>query len=140
MKIHGDSHLDHGLKAEHADYLAFQFRDRTAFFIETVELPQWLPAVQCALHGPKAGDAPVPEVECHYQVRGGRKGNSRLCGRPVRQTRTVTVIAGPYEGIPCVLYTAYGGPLAPREPWDETLTEEQREEARAFWAEHALSA
>jgi len=53
----------------------------------------------------------------------------------------VTIIAGPHEGHSCILYTAYGGPAAPREAADPYIeSEEEREASRAFWAVHALSA
>jgi hypothetical protein len=54
----------------------------------------------------------------------------------------LTVIAGPgddgLDGV--VLYTAYGGKCAPREPGDTSLNDEQRLESQAFWSEHALAA
>lgn len=57
--------------------------------------------------------------------------------RAPRQVRTVTVIAGPHDGQPCVLFTAFGGPLAPQEPGDPGCKDPDA--SRAFWAEHALS-
>ena len=54
----------------------------------------------------------------------------------------MTVVAGPHDGHPCVLYTAYGGPIAPREPWDPALTDTLGIDLAAsltFWREHALS-
>jgi hypothetical protein len=40
-----------------------------------------------------------------------------------------------------ILYTAFGGPAAPREPGDPSLdgNEAGLAESKAFWAEHALS-
>lgn len=134
------SHLDHGLTAAHVAWLERRFVSRTGFFLETVELPAELPPLTCALHGPLVGDAPVPESEVTYRRRGDRPGASRLCARPPRPTRLLTVIAGPEGEDPCVLYTAFGGPAAPREPCDPGLADgELREASRAFWAEHALS-
>ena len=139
MKITTVSHLDHGLCESVVSHIAERFAARDAFFIETFELPSELPSASSGLHGPLAGDAPVLESEVVYEPRGGRQGASRLCDRPARVTRLVTVIGGPHGDETCVLYTAFGGPLAPREPWDESLTSEQAAESRAFWAEHALS-
>lgn len=139
MKIVADSHLDHGLTPAHVEWLLKLYMIREGFFIETVELPEHLASLTCGLHGPRTGDAPVPEAECHRAVRGSRKGPSRLCRRAPKPTRLVTVIAGPDGGEPMVLYTAYGGPQAPREPWDETLDDAGRAESEAFWALHALS-
>lgn len=140
MKVLPASHLDHGLSPAHVAWLLERFADRQAFFVETVELPPQLPPLLCGLHGPAMGDEPVPEAEAHYAVRGGRQGTSRLCRRPARETRLVTVIAGPDGEEPCVLYTAYGGAAASREPWDLSLAgQDAREQAQRFWAEHALS-
>lgn len=134
------SHLDHGLTAAHVAWMASYFVSRTSFFLATVELPPELPALSCGLHGPLVGDDPVLESEVFYRARGGRPGESRLCSRPARATRLLTVIAGPEGDDPCVLYTAFGGPAAPREPFDPSLvSDEDKEASRAFWAEHALS-
>ncbi len=138
MDIHPDSHLDHGL-AGAVEHILTRFAARAAAFIETFDLPDEHPAVECGLYGPAVGDPPVDEADVEYAVRGSRPGASRMVRRPLRTTRTVTVIAGPHDGLPCVLYTAHGGPAAPREPWDPSLTEAGRAEAVAFWAQHALA-
>lgn len=136
MKIIPESHLDHGLSEAHVDFLLERFGDREAFFIESVELPESLAPLSCGLHGPAMGDEPV--TEARMAPRGDREYPSRLVDRAPRPTRTLTVIGGLHEG-ECVLFTAFGGPSTPREPADPTLPEEQRAEAEAFWADHALS-
>ena len=141
MKIVNKSHLDHGLSPEHLAFIREKFGGRSEFFIETVELPAELPSLKCGLHGPIMGEDPVPEDEVFYRKRGNGRGASRLCSRPPIETRKLTVIGGPGGDDLCVLYTAYGGPLAPREPEDTSLSnEKEREESVAFWNEHALSA
>lgn len=137
MQITPASHLDHNLAPAHVDFIRAAFGNRTTFFLETIELPQNLPDLPCNLHGPATGQPPVLESEVTYAIRGGRKGPSRLCARPSIVTRLLTVIGGIHEG-ECILFTAYGGPCAPREVWDETLDEPGREISKAFWAEHAL--
>jgi hypothetical protein len=139
MKITAASHLDHGLNEAQIAHIAERFKDREAFFIETIYLPESLGSVMCGLHGPIVGDMPVPDDECILQTRPPREYTSRLCMRAARVVQGVTVIAGPHAGEPCVLYTVYGGPAAPREPGDPDLPEEQREASIAFWAQHALS-
>lgn len=139
MKITIDSHLDHGLTENHVAWLREHFAGRDVFFLETVELPPDLAPLSCGLHGPLMGDAPVPESECTYVRRGDRPGASRLCDRVPRPTRLVTVIAGPHGNEPCILYTAFGGPQAPRESFDPGLDDAGRAVSEAFWAEHALS-
>ena len=142
MKILTVSHTDHNLTPAHMAWIEERFGDRQEFFLETVELPPELPALDCGLHGPLCGDAPVPEAEVTYRRRGDRPGKSRICDRPSRPTRLLTVIAGPDGDEPCVLYTAFGGPAAPREPFDPAVSlmpPENQEACRAFWKEHALS-
>ena len=146
-----DSHLDHALTLDHVRWVLKRFRDREAFFVETVALPAELPALLCALRGPAVGTAPVPDAEVIMEARNGRDWPSRLMRQGFEIMKrpghvswaplysgTVTVIGGPAGELPCVLYTAYGGPCAPREPGDPSLTGEALEQAQAFWAEHAL--
>lgn len=134
MTITPAAHLDHALTPAHVAWIAQRFKDESEFFLATVELPPELGDLPCGLHGPLVGDPPVPESEVTYS------GASRLCQRPSRPTRLLTVIGGPDGGDPCVLYTAFGGPAAPREPFDLSLaSDEVRVASEAFWAEHALS-
>lgn len=139
LAIHADSHLDRSLTPAHAAFLLSHFADRTGFFAETVTLPDDLPDLTCGLYGPTMGDPPVTD-NVSFEVRGERAYPTRAVVAPMRPTRLLTVIAGPYKGYPCVLYTAHGGPMAPREVGDPTLiTEEARAESAAFWAVHALA-
>lgn len=94
MKLHADSHRDHHLTADQMEYLLARFADRSAFFIETVELPAELGTVPCGLYGPTMGDPPVPDDQVTLAKRGDRPYKSRLVNLPVRPTRMVTVIAG----------------------------------------------
>lgn len=150
MKILGKvSHLDHGLHTRQIEFIQDRFANRDGFFIETFELPEELGTVPCGLRGPAVGHSPVDELEVRYIVRGERKCASRVMrdsACPPIRARTVTVIAGPAgkddglsEDYPCVLYTAYAGPQAPREPGDPSIgTWEELVASRAFWAQHAL--
>ena len=138
MILHQKSHTDH-ISKKILVWVMHHFREKKAFFTETVQIPDGLPAVTCGLYGPLMGDDPVPEEEVRYQVRDGREWPSRLVNKPMRLTREITIIGGPYESLTCILYTAFGGPLAPREPGDPTLDQDQRAESEAFWKTHALS-
>jgi hypothetical protein len=139
LTIHDDSHLDHDLTPAHVAFLRSRFADKVGFFVETVELPDELSDLVCGLYGPTMGDAPVTEG-VSFVARGDRAYSTRTVARPTRPTRLLTVIAGPHKDAPCVLYTAHGGPMAPREVGDPTLpTEEARAESAAFWAVHALA-
>jgi hypothetical protein len=153
LTITSQSHLDHNLTLDHVRFLLAHFAERTEFFAETVELPAELPALPCALRGPVVGLHPVPDTLVELRPRPGRSypsrmlrpygvtetmaGTSQIPWLPL-QSRQLTVIAGPGLGLPCVLYTAFGGPLAPREPADPSLPESEREASARFWAEHAL--
>lgn len=141
LQLHAESHLDHGLSPAHLEFLLKRFADRSGFFVETVTLPAELSALSCALYGPKMGDLPIPETEVSYERRGERTWASRVVYRPSRPSRLVTVIAGPYKGEPCVLYTAHGGPAAAKEPGSMPANAPPREldAARDFWALHALA-
>ena len=140
LVISKDSHLDHGVTPAHVEWLNYYFSHKDSFFIATVELPAHLEDLTSGLYGPMEGDLPVEEEEVHYAIRGQRKCATRTVKRPKRRTRFVTVVAGPHEDRPCVLYTAYGGHEAPREPGDLTLkTWEEVLESRSFWKVHALA-
>jgi hypothetical protein len=50
------------------------------------------------------------------------------------------VACQPVDFSRCVLFTAYGGPAAPREPGDSSIASwEELTQSRRFWAQHALS-
>lgn len=141
VKIVKESHMDHNLTINIQEVLEKYFSKKEGFFIETIDLKE--KAGMCALYGPAMGDAPVAgpaDDEVFYHVRGERAYKSRLVNWAPRESNLITVIAGPYGEEPCVLYTAFAGPLAPKEPGDPSLKEEEREASEAFWAEHALSA
>lgn len=145
-----ETHLDHALAAGHIRFIFDLFKDRDSFFLETVELPVNLPMLPCSLRGPLVGLSPVPDAEVVMKARNGRAWPSRMMRMGYAlmtqphvswaplTVRTMTVIAGPGAGHPCVLYTAYGGPAAPREPGDPSLSDSERAVSEAFWAEHAL--
>jgi hypothetical protein len=150
LAIIAESHLDHALTLPHLRFVLERFKDREAFFAETVELPADLPDLPCALRGPAVGLEPVPDHETILRARPGRTWPSRMMRMGFKlmaqrhvswaplHVRTLTVVAGPGLGMPCVLYTAYGGPLAPREPMDPSLPEHEREASERFWSQHAL--
>lgn len=112
------------------------------FFIDTFKLPEDLGTLPGALYGPVVGDEPVSDTKCEFRVRGTRKGPSKLLNAPSRPTRICTVIAGPSKDVDegnVALYTAYGGPLAPKEPWDCDPESEEHTKSVAFWSSHALA-
>ena len=120
MKITSDSHIDHALTPEQVAFIRERFGDREGFSLETIELPRHLGTLTTALYGPSVGDPPVPEESVVYVRRQDRNGKSRMIDAPSRPTRLLTVIIGPENG-ETILYTAFGGPSAPREPFDPDL-------------------
>lgn len=140
LKIHAASHLDHGLTPAHMDFILKEFRGSTEFFIKTVVLPIELASLRSGIYGPIVGDSPVLEAEVTYKIRGTRRCASRIVQKSMRLSRQLTVVGGPHEDEPCILYTAYGGPAAPREPGDPGIASwEELVKAREFWVQHALS-
>ena len=140
IRLIPESHVDHGLTVAQLEYALERIGDVEGFGIHRVELPSELGTAPCGLFGPTMGDDPVSDGETLMVQRGSRDGLSRMIERSPRQVSTLTVIAGPAEGHEgVVLYTAFGGPSTPREPFDPSLDEAGRKESVAFWSEHALA-
>lgn len=139
VEIIEDSHTDHGLTKAHLSYIRKRFQNRTSFFKETIILPYSLEDLPCGIYGPIVHDDPITDDKVIMRRRGDRKGESRIYkGKKSRQTRLMTVIAGPYKDYPMVLYTAFGGPCAPKEPFD-CEDGPELDESLNFWSRHALS-
>jgi len=142
LVIHPESHLDH-VPASVIEAVKLALADVTnpdqRVLIETFELPEEAGTVACALYGPAMGDPPVPEDEVQSQVRPGRSWPSRMVARPVRQTRALTMVAGPHDGHDLVLFTCYGGPAAPAEVNDPELKTAERAKSIEFWKDLALA-
>ena len=133
-----ETHLDHGVSRKVQEWVLDQIKDNEGFCIGTFDLPMHLSSLQSGLYGPLMGDPPVQPEDVYHKQRGDRPGESRMVSLPLRPTRKVTVVAGPHEGRD-IVYTIYGGPCAPREPFDSSLNESDRREAETFWSQHALS-
>ena len=146
------SHVDHGLNGEALNWLQrvaladLQMLPAGQVLVKSYELPKdaaavGLPcALRCQLHGPMVGEAAVSSDEASELVRAGRSYPSRICARAPSTTRLVTLIVGPHGDATQVLYTAFPGPLAEKEPGDPSLkTEDDRKRSAAFWSKHALS-
>lgn len=99
------------------------------------------PGIPCGLHGPAMGDTPVRDFEVQMVARGTRPWPSRMlhCGALPRTVWFGAVVGRSHNGS-VEVFTAYGGPIAPREPQDPSMTDEaERAYSRAFWAVHALT-
>lgn len=140
MKLIPESHVDHALTPEQLAFVLGVDAPDGDIYVQTIEMPEELGTLPCALYGPLMGDAPVTDAFVTMKVRGDRKGPSRMVDGRGRQTRLVTIVSGPGPVDPCVLYTSYGGPDMPREPFEfaDDDTSEQAQESREKWATHAL--
>lgn len=149
MKITTKSHVDHGLRSQHIDFIGEAFGHRTGFFIETVELPHGIAPLPCSLVGPLTGFKAVDATEVEFRRRGDRIVPSRMMTGAaawarglhlIPTSRKLTVIGGiDAESGDCILFTAYGGPLAPREVGDPNITHvDDLVKSFHFWLEHAL--
>lgn len=139
LELHAESHLDHGISPAIIEFVLGKFAEKNEFFIETLTLPAIFGRVPCNLHGPATGEPVVAEAEADYMVRPGRKNASRVCGRDPVLVNSITVIAGPHDGKACIVFTIFGGPLAPKELGDPSMKPEELLASQKFWAEHALS-
>jgi hypothetical protein len=132
-------HADHGVSSETIAW-ALSHINPTGFFLRTLELPEGHCDLLSALYGPLAGDAPVSDDVVHFAKRSEDRPASRMVSQAKRPTRLLTVIGTAKDG-DVTIFTAYGGPCAPREPGDATLaTDEEKKESSDFWAQHALAA
>lgn len=136
------AHDDHDLKPEHLEVLdeALAGWDGT-FLRKVIPLPEGCPDIPSALYGPAVGDEPVTEDRVTYEVRGKRKGPSRLIKAPVRPARGIAVV-GVQTPIGRMLFTAYGtqsDEVSPREWWDPSMSPDDCIEAATWWKEHALA-
>lgn len=143
---YGISHLDHGLSPGALAEIEDAIKDLKEFTILTITVGGDL--LPCKLHGPITGEEVVLEEECRMVRRGTREWESRMCDRPPVLTDQVTIIVGPYANVDdgpgyeeIILFTAYPGPLAPREPGDPSIQDDEGLilKSQDFWAHHALS-
>jgi len=133
-------HADHGVGEAHMRLIDALVASREGFFIEVLPLGTLAGTLQSALYGPSAGDEPVVDHEVEHIVRGERKGPSRLVNRPTRPADHMVVIG--VGGDDAKVFTAYGNigdRVAPREPWDPSMTPAETSESIYFWAQHALA-
>ena len=134
-------HADHGVNPEQMAYIQSVIANKnpTGFFAMEVKLPRALGLVRNALYGPMSGDPPVRESEVDYRPRGDRPWSDRVVAWPTRPIDYVQAIGMPDQNDPnkIVLFTVYGGPLAPQHPDDPGNRDLAA--SKKFWSEHALS-
>jgi hypothetical protein len=134
-------HADHGISAKQMDFIKSEIANSSpaGFFVKSIKIPSKLGKVRNALYGPASGDAPVSESVVQYRPRGDRPWSDRVVSWPTRPVDYVQAIGMPDQNDPqkIVLFTVYGGPLAPQHPDDPSNRDVAA--SQKFWSEHALS-
>jgi len=139
FKIH---HADHGISQRQMglvkDVIGERLTGLNGFFIQQITIPEEMGPVPCGLYGPAMGDDPQsPETDGVAMLhRPDRDWPDRVVEKPLRPVDYVQAI-GIIDGEECVLFTVYGGPLAPQNPKDPSC--QDVEEAIEWWSKHALS-
>ena len=81
------------------------------------------------------------EVQMAY--RKGREGQSRVIldpdGTKAADTSLVTIGMARDDDGRHTMFTSFYGQLAPKEPWDKSLSPEGKAESEKFWSTHALA-
>jgi len=143
LMLRDDGHYDvHKITPEHIKWLEQQPEVLAAKGPVTLTLPDELPELPNAIVGPVMGDEPVSDNHdsVYFESRGGgREHHSKMLRGEHRTTRMITAITRPHKetGRP-FLITAFGGPLAPKEPNDPNLRPEEEKQSKEFWSQHAL--
>ena len=137
------AHDDHDLQPAHLAFIDQVLATWGGeFIIRHVTLPDNCPDLLSALYGPEAGDKPVTDDMVITETRGNRKGPSRMIDAPMRPCRNMVMIGMQVEDGTKLLFTAYGtqaNGVSPKEPTDQSLTDDERPRSVAFWATHALA-
>ena len=137
-------HIDHGLSAAHmtlAEETALEVIP-DGFFLVTIRIPVLIGDLPCGLYGPICGDDPIrgPEWDVSWEIRGDRKYASRMLVAPMRDSKIMTIIGMNRRDMGIIdIFTAYGGPPAPKGLFDREITYDEIEKSIQFWAVHALA-
>lgn len=79
--------------------------------------------------------------DTYFSKRKGREGPSRvLLNQDPQETSIISIIAEPKDEKQYNLVSAWYGPIAPKEPWDNSLIKDKKalDESLSFWCCHAL--
>lgn len=125
MEAHSDVNMSDVAEAiKQLDY-------KGPFFIGSVDLGRVIGTDSCV------------EISAQDEVKMARRKNRDgltpiVFGREAAPTTQIVVgICTDDDGLE-TLFTAFYGQLAPKEPWDPRLKDEEREESEKFWSTHAL--
>ena len=79
--------------------------------------------------------------ETYFSIRKGRKGPSRVAlDEDPQETSIISIIVDPIDEKQYSLISAWYGPIAPKEPCDNTFLNDQKcnDESLSFWCCHTL--
>ena len=126
MKAHPDVEINDVRKAINNIALS------GTFFMESIDLHEIIGKDHCVF---------VPEErreEVKMIQRPNRDGLTPMIGIEAQSTSLITIgLCVDDDGL-WTMFTAFYGVKAPKEPWDKTLSESEREESEEFWSTHAL--
>ena len=74
------------------------------------------------------------------RIRKGRQGKTPvfISGVEAEDTTLLTIGICTDDDGKNTVFTAFYGQLAPKEPWDQRLSDSERSESEEFWTSHAL--
>lgn len=128
-KAHMEAHAN--VEGSHVKMAVAQMEYEAPFMIKAIDLGQTIGLDQCV----KTDNAD----DVRMMVRKGREQATPIVfGREAESTSQIVIgICRDDDGLD-TLFTAFYGQLAPKEPWDPRLKDEEREESEKFWSTHAL--
>jgi len=79
--------------------------------------------------------------DTYFSIRKGREGPSRVVlDEKPKETSIISIVVDPIDENNYNLISAWYGPIAPKEPWDNSLIKDKKalDESLSFWCCHAL--
>ena len=128
-KAHMEAHSD--VEMAHVKEAIAEMEYNTPFQIKAVDLGKTIGTDSCV------------EISAQDEVkmlqRKNRAGKTPVVfNRKAEATSQIVIgICHDDDGLE-TLFTAFYGQLAPKEPWDPRLRDDEREESEKFWSTHAL--
>ena len=127
MNAHSDVAMDHITKA----ISKIEIAEGKTFLMQNVDLHTVIGKDHCV--------SVTSDDDVRMEQRPNRQGKTPMVyGREAEDTSLINIgMCVDDDGL-WTLFTAFYGVLAPKEPWDERLKEEEKAESIKFWSTHAL--
>lgn len=129
VKVIAESHCDHGIKRLDLIKCLIKSNLNGTIFKNTFTMSHIIGFDNC-VETNKADNI-------FFTVRGNRKFVSRMVEKDPIETNKLTIIVC-YENNEWLLATAFSGEIAPKEPWSDFDSVDEKTESINFWANHAL--